>query len=69
MATVTLFRLLVFGAAALLTTKVYVVETPFAAVLGLRLAVYTTMTGMAALVLAVIPGLVSSLAVSVVAAG
>src|SRR5579864_4473562 len=50
-ATVTLFKLLVFGAAALLTVKVYVVAVPFDAAIGLMLAVYATITVIAGLVL------------------
>src|SRR5690242_4249255 len=69
MATVTLRRVFVLGAAALLTVNVYAVEAPSDAEFGLMLAVYTTMTVIAGLVLAVIALSVTSEAVSVVLAG
>src|SRR5260370_32937230 len=69
MATVTLFRLFIFGAIALLTVNVYAVEAPSDAALGLMLAVYATMTVMAGLVSDALVPLVTSVAVSLVVAG
>ena len=69
-ATVTLFKLFVLGAPALLTVNAYEVGAPFAAVAGVILAVYTTITSIAGLVLGLMVLLFAgSEAVMVVAAG